>query len=459
MFSRLLKLSPILTKKRIPFPTTNFNINQLKNRYLSTSSPSTANSQARAARRAQKPIINTNSTKKVDENLITKGQIGFITLIGLLGYLSYDIKENPEGSFANLYKDSPIDYALTWLYDATFGKFKDFMEPINDKLLPDWPTDPCYANVAMPGQPAPPLLILDLERTLIGSSHDAKYGWRHVKRPGLDTFLDQLTPYFEIVIFSENDQGSVMDIFMAIDKENKCHKFGSAHAEVRDGKMIKRLDLMNRDLSRIVLIDDDPIAFQHFKRNTLQIKPFVDVNDKDDHALLDLIPLLQALIHEGVTDFRDTLDGLGTHEAKEAAEEYQMRLTKVDIEQNRKRNAGIGGVLRHALLAPKRQLEPKKEKKTLMSQIAESNEDDNSSNDKKNVKEMNQDLLLVKTNSFSTPAVKKKGSMFEKLDNMEKEKEELEMKKREKMNEIYMKRQLAKQEAEQEELKRKQEGH
>jgi import inner membrane translocase subunit TIM50 len=452
MLSRLSKLSPLLSKRRIQFPSTN--INQLKNRNLSStpSKSSTANAQARAARRSQKSI---NSTKNDGENFMSSGRIGIIALIGLLGYISYDIKENPEGSIANLYKDSPIDFAITWLYDSTYGNFKDFMEPVSDKLLPDWPTDPCYANVAMPGQPAPPLLILDLERTLIGSSYDAKYGWRHVKRPGLDTFLDQLSPYYEIVIQSENDLGSVMEIFVAIDKENKCHKLGSAHAEVRDGKMIKRLDLMNRDIGRIVLVDDDPIAFQHFKRNTLQIKPFTDVNDKDDRELLDLIPLLQALIHEGATDFRNTLDGLGTHHAKGAVEEYQMRLTKADIEQNRKRNSGIGGVLRQSFLAPKKQLEPIKEKKSLMSQIA----DEDNNNDKKKVKEINQDLLLVKTNTPSTPAVKKKGWMFEQLDNMEKEKEEVEMKKREKMNEIFMKRQMAKQEAEQEDLKRKQDGY
>jgi import inner membrane translocase subunit TIM50 len=183
--------------------------------------------------------------------------------------------------------------------ENTYNRYQDVYYPSSDKLLPDFPS-PFYGNVP-PGAIAPPVLVLDLERTLIGSIYDAQYGWRHVKRPGVDRLIDQLKDYYEIVIFSENDKGMTYDIMEAIDRENRCHKFGVSEAEVdKDGSVLKRLDFMNRDLSRIILIDDNEDSARLFPRNTLQIKPFTNIYDKNDRALLELIPLLQALIHEGI---------------------------------------------------------------------------------------------------------------------------------------------------------------
>ena len=92
---------------------------------------------------------------------------------------------------------------------------------------------------------------------------------------------------------------------------------------------------MNRELSRIILIDDNPDSFQLFPRNTLQVKPFSDINNKHDTVLLDLIPLLQAFIHEDKRDFRDTIDELGTHEAEEAVLEYRMRVSEKKASEER----------------------------------------------------------------------------------------------------------------------------
>lgn len=37
--------------------------------------------------------------------------------------------------------------------------------------------------------PVPHTLVLDFENTLVSSTWDRKYGWRHAKRPGVDKFL------------------------------------------------------------------------------------------------------------------------------------------------------------------------------------------------------------------------------------------------------------------------------
>ena len=74
------------------------------------------------------------------------------------------------------------------------------------------------------------------------------------------------------------------------------HKFGSSEAEIRGDLVIKRLDLLNRPLNKIILIDDDPLSVENYPKNTLLIKPYRNIYDTNDNALLELIPFLQVLL-------------------------------------------------------------------------------------------------------------------------------------------------------------------
>lgn len=276
---------------------------------------------------------------------------GILVLSGTaaVAYMYYEIRQNPKGYIASLYKDSYVKGIVDYLYAATWGQFETILKPTEDQLIPDWGTDPYYNGQIPKGTPAPILLVLDLEKCIIGSEHTAKLGWRHVKRPGLDQFLLQLRQYYEIVIFSENPMPDLLD---EVDKEHCCLKIGPAAAELKNNVLMKRLDVLNREERKIILIDDDPKAAQLFPRNTLLVRPFVDVKDKSDRILLDLIPLLQALVHENVDDVRDTLDYLGTHDAHEAVVEYQMRLANKLRKDEVARNRGLGGLLREGMASP-----------------------------------------------------------------------------------------------------------
>jgi len=60
---------------------------------------------------------------------------------------------------------------------ALFAQLSDpFSKPHSTKLLPDWP----MPNVP-PEMPCPHTLVLDLENTLVSSTWDRKFGWRHAK--------------------------------------------------------------------------------------------------------------------------------------------------------------------------------------------------------------------------------------------------------------------------------------
>eukprot|EP01038_Epipyxis_sp_PR26KG_P006428 gene6428-8846_t len=358
--------------------------------------------------------------------------------------LIYGINEYPNSNIGKFYYQSWVYIALRDVRDSLFGNFvKEIFEPTSDKLLPDWPTAPCYANIA-PGTPAPPLLVLDVERTLIGSTYDAKHGWRHVKRPGVDKFLKNLSQYYEIVLFSENDLGVAQEILLALDPEGFCHKLGSSAAEIRGEVVVKRLDYMNREIGRIILIDDNPESFQLFPRNTIHIRPFTNVNDKTDTVLTDLIPVLQAMVHDEVQDFRDTLDDLGTHDAEEVSTEYKMRLYGKKVEELKKRNKGLGGLLRNPPNLS--ELDDGSARSTILSpsQIV------NSTNGLASLP--NSSIVQTGTGSSatSTQSEKKKGGMMEWLEKNQKSYKELENAKRQKMEEVYRKKMVEKQRLEDE---------
>lgn len=296
--------------------------------------------------RHKNQILNKSGKGSISSSAVALSGVLLVGGIAGVGYMYYEVRQNPKGYLAGLYNDSFVKGIVDYIYAATWGQFETILKPTEDQLIPDWGTDPYYNGQIPKGTPAPILLVLDLEKCIIGSEHTAKLGWRHVKRPGLDQFLLQLRQYYEIVIFSENPMPELLD---EVDKDHCCLKIGPAAAELRNNVLMKRLDVLNREERKIILIDDDPKAAQLFPRNTLLVRPYVDVKDKSDRVLLDLIPLLQALVHENVEDVRDTLDNLGTHDAHEAVVEYQMRLANKLRQEEAARNRGLGGLLRERM--------------------------------------------------------------------------------------------------------------
>lgn len=391
--------------------------------------------EAREARKA-KYVANLQKNNKQILSPVTVG-VGLIVLGS--GFLIYDLNTNRSGFLGSMYYGSDIHKYLS----SFMGQINEIFEPSSDKLLPDWPTAPCYAGVA-PGTPCPPLLILDLEKTLIGSTYDSRYGWRHVKRPGLDKFLKALSQYYEIVIFSENDIGIVQEVLMAIDPEGVCHKLGASAAEQRGTVMLKRLDYMNRDLARVILIDDNPESFQLFPRNTIEVRPFNNIEDTTDSVLLDLIPLLQAFVHDGVQDFRRTLDDLGTHEAEEAVLEYRMRLSEKKRLEQQRRSKGLGSLLRGAT----EQSDDGYVRSTILSASQIVGAAPGGADEVKPISKhvVSADLVekgvkgLHGSGKPKKEAVKREGGLKRWFDDSQKEKMEQEKIKIEKMNEIYMQR-------------------
>ncbi|KAK6465510.1 mitochondrial inner membrane protein required for protein import [Scheffersomyces coipomensis] len=175
--------------------------------------------------------------------------------------------------------------------------FTFFSEPAFEQLLPP-PAPEAYRR--------PLTLVLTLDDLLVHSSWDTKHGWRTAKRPGLDYFLGYLSQYYEIVIFGSNYQ---VYSDKTVNKLDPYHAFISfalfkEACRYKDGKNIKDLSLLNRDLGKTIMIEVDETCASLQPENSIVLKPW---EGKSDDDLIKLIPFLEYLATQPVKDVRPIL--------------------------------------------------------------------------------------------------------------------------------------------------------
>ena len=162
-------------------------------------------------------------------------------------------------------------------------------------------------------------LVLDLDETLIHSFfnpiensdfqlniqiydeiNNKEYNKIYIKkRPGLNIFLNELNKYYKIYIFSSSPEDYVSEIVKNIDKKRIIVKFFSKNdcltipGDDDFGIYIKDLKKIDKDLSNILLLDDNITSFTLQTENGIPIKSW-NGNDKDIE-LFKLIPLFKKL--------------------------------------------------------------------------------------------------------------------------------------------------------------------
>mmetsp|Transcript_18695 Transcript_18695/g.24280 ORF Transcript_18695/g.24280 Transcript_18695/m.24280 type:complete len:422 (+) Transcript_18695:196-1461(+) len=211
-------------------------------------------------------------------------------------------------------------------YMLGLKKFQDtFYVPPTNKLLPNWEDMPY-----VPHDLKIPTLVLDLEGTLINSSWDRKHGWRHAKRAGLDKFLLQLANYYEIVLFTTSMKGIAEQVVHSMDTQHVIlHRLYREHTLYKDGKHIKDLKSLNRNMSRVLAIDDDKNVYEGADLdNVILIKPYEDPNDRDDRTLERLLPILIEIARDQY-DVPSTLRQFKGMEADEIVDKYNKRIQAI----------------------------------------------------------------------------------------------------------------------------------
>ena len=147
-------------------------------------------------------------------------------------------------------------------------------------------------------------LVLDLDETLISFQKNYNnnannfiniLNTRLILRPGLFEFLQNMKQFYELILFSSGTCDYVDPIVRLIEKRKKFFEFVLYRQHIsfdEKGQYFKNLNLLNRNLRNIIIVDDIEKNFKFHKENGICIKPFYGDFEKDKNILNLLAQIL-----------------------------------------------------------------------------------------------------------------------------------------------------------------------
>nr|XP_021204562.1 mitochondrial import inner membrane translocase subunit TIM50-C isoform X2 [Bombyx mori] len=205
---------------------------------------------------------------------------------------------------------------------------KMIKEPSREKLLPD-PLPPPYQPTYT--------LVLEFTDVLVHPDWSYQTGWRFKKRPGVDQFLQAVaSSNYEIVIFTTENAMMIWPVLDKLDPENKyiTHRLFRDSTHFVDGVHVKNLEGLNRDLSKVIVVDWNKAATKFHPQNSLILKKWKGADE--DTSLLDLANLLQTIAMSEVADVREVLSYYGQFEDPIAAFRDNQRRLMEQLEEREK---------------------------------------------------------------------------------------------------------------------------
>lgn len=190
--------------------------------------------------------------------------------------------------------------------------FEEYNPYLFIRLLPPYDSvKPRFPRIVLPAMRAGdrrPSLVLDLDETLVHcsvepvSDPDLTFpvvfgGTEYVvyvrKRPFLERFLARVAANFEVTVFTASQAVYASKLLDLIDKEGRWvhHRLYRDSCLCVDGNYIKDLNVLGRDLSRTVLVDNSQHAFGYQLDNGIPIESWFE--DPDDRELLKLAYFLE----------------------------------------------------------------------------------------------------------------------------------------------------------------------
>ena len=145
-------------------------------------------------------------------------------------------------------------------------------------------------------------LILDLDETLVHYIEEENRAYVQV-RPYADFFLNEMAKHFELVIFTAAAEDYADIVLNELDKNKVInYKLYRKHTEQINGIFIKDLSKLGRDLSKILIVDNNKDNFSLQPENGLHICSFV--GDQNDDELYNLSNDLMKIIESKKEDIR-----------------------------------------------------------------------------------------------------------------------------------------------------------
>lgn len=163
-------------------------------------------------------------------------------------------------------------------------------------------------------------VFLDLDETLVHSKADPPpdrfdfvvqpridghvVNFYVLKRPGVDELLEFLAPKYEVVVFTAAMEEYAAMVLDRVDpKRLISHRIYRDSCRQVDGKLVKDLSEVGRDLKRVVIVDDNPNSYAKQPENAVPIRPFID--DISDRELWKLMKFFE--ISDSCDDMRDAV--------------------------------------------------------------------------------------------------------------------------------------------------------
>ncbi|TYH67252.1 hypothetical protein ES332_D06G176400v1 [Gossypium tomentosum] len=165
-------------------------------------------------------------------------------------------------------------------------------------------------------------IVLDLDETLVHSCPDPPpktydfmikpsiYGLRMnfyvLKRPGVDEFLEAISKKYEVVVFTAGLEPYASLLLDILDPKGLIsHRlYRDSCKQLGQGRFIKDLSKIGRDLKQVVIVDDNPKSYTLQPANAIPIKRFED--DIKDRELKKLMVFFERNL-DGFKDMRDAV--------------------------------------------------------------------------------------------------------------------------------------------------------
>lgn len=128
------------------------------------------------------------------------------------------------------------------------------------------------------------------------------------KRPGLDRFLEEAAKHYDVYVFTAGLEAYGKPILDVLDPKGTLFagRFFRESCQQRKGMFLKDLSVVRGDLSRVILVDNNPVSFLMQPSNGIPVPSFYD--DASDRTLESLTKVLQSL--QEVEDVRPRLHQL-----------------------------------------------------------------------------------------------------------------------------------------------------